>query len=105
MFLILGSLLASTTGCATTPLIVTTLSALRCADLIPQSYRSPVLGTPLLRAGATVADLGAALDGQTAKLDQANGRTSDLIAIADMCQAQQDKVLAQLHPKPWWRFW
>lgn len=103
--LILALFSSSTAGCVSTRPLVTTLAALRCADLIPPDYRQQVAGTPLLRPGATVADLGAALDGQTAKLDQANGRTADVIRIADACQAQQDKVLQTLAPKPWWRFW
>lgn len=82
------------------------LAALNCAAVIPPSYRQPVKPVPLLRVGALVGDVGSALDGQTAKLDQANGRTGDVIAMADSCQAHQQAVLAALKPKrPWWKFW
>jgi hypothetical protein len=51
-------------------------------------------------------DLWSALDAQTARLDQANGRTADVIAMADACQTHQAKVIATLAaPRPWWRFW
>lgn len=95
----------SMTGCLGTMPIVTTLAALDCASLIPPTYRRPVPPVPLLRVGATVGELGSALDGQTGRLDKANGRTADLVAIADTCQAQQAKVLAELKAKPWWAFW
>jgi hypothetical protein len=79
------------------------LSALDCAALIPPSYRRPVAATPLPRTDATAGDLWTALDGQTGRLDQANGRTADLISIAEACQARQAAVVRQLEPKPWWR--
>jgi hypothetical protein len=44
------------------------------------------------------------LDGQTGQLDQANGRTADVIAIAEACDRRSAEVLAALQPKrPWWR--
>lgn len=74
--------------------------------MIPDSYRKPVRPTPRLRDGANVGELGGALDGQTASLDQANGRTADVVAMADACKAHQDAVLKTLTPRrPWWRFW
>ncbi len=54
--------------------------------------------------GPTVGEIAAALDGQTARLTLANGRTSDLIALADACQAQQAQTAKALAPRPWWRF-
>lgn len=74
--------------------------------MIPDSLRLPVTPAPSLKAGATVGDLGVALDGQTAKLDQANGRTADVIQIVGVCDAHNATLLATLAPKPpWWRFW
>lgn len=95
----------SISACASTPPIVTILGGLKCADLIPASHRQPVKGIGLLRLGATVGDLGAALDGQTARLDQANGHTADVVAIADACQKRQLELLEQLKPAPWWARW
>lgn len=84
---------------------MTILSALNCASLIPNSYRRPVKPVPLLADGAVVGEALDALDGQTAKLDQANGRTADVIDIADTCNARQAQVLETLKPQAWWRFW
>lgn len=96
------SLLLLTGGCATTPVTVTILAALRCAPLLPPSYRSPVRPVPLLKGDATVGDALDALDGQTAALDQANGRTADVIAITEACDARTAEVAQQLKPRKWW---
>lgn len=79
-----------------------TLAALDCASVIPQSYRSPVAATPLPSATAKAGDLWSALDGQTQRLDTANGRTADVIGMADTCQAHQAAVLKTLTKRPWW---
>jgi hypothetical protein len=76
---------------------------LDCAALIPPSYRRPVPPAPLPDPSATAGELWITLDGQTTALDQANGRASDLLAIADACQARQVAVVAALNPKPWWQ--
>lgn len=63
-------------------------------------------GTQLPPTDAKAGGLWAALDAQTDRLDRANGRTSDVIAIADNCQAQQLKTQQQLQPRrPWWKLW
>ena len=102
-------LLLSTTpavsGCAATTPMPAILPALDCAAIIPPSYRKPVAPTPLPAADAVAGDLWSALDDQTSRLDQANGHTADVIAIADACQQHQAKVIASLAPHPWWRFW
>lgn len=55
------------------------------------------------------ADAGTALnrlDGQTAKLDLANGRTTDVIAITDACDKRSAEVFEALQPKrKWWKPW
>ena len=93
-------------GCAGTlhtPLI---LAALDCASVIPNSYRTPVAATAMPGQTADAGDLWGALDDQTSRLDRANGRTSDVISMADSCQVHQAKVLATLTPhRPWWRWW
>ncbi len=93
-------------GCAAMPTSTAPiLPALDCAAIIPPSYRQPVPGTPLPAADAAAGDLWSALDDQTARLDQANGRAADLIAMAQDCRDLQSQTLARLKPAPWWAFW
>ena len=68
------------------------------------SAEAPVAipATPLPPTDATAGDIWQALEGQTTQLDQANGRTSDLIEIADSCQKRQVAVLNALNPPPWY---
>lgn len=74
--------------------------------MIPPSYRRPVPATRLPEANATAGSLWSSLDDQTSRLDRANGRTGDVIAMADACQVHQAAVLAAISPKrPWWKFW
>lgn len=73
--------------------------------MIPPSYRAPVPPTPLPPTDATAGDVWTALDGQTTQLDAANGRSADLVQMADGCQARQAAVLTALNPKPWWKLW
>lgn len=95
---------ALVSGCATSPPMPVVLTALKCGPLIPPSYRRPVPPVPLIRPDATAGDALTALDGQTAALDQANGRTADVIAIVDTCDKRSAEVFEALRPKPWWRF-
>lgn len=97
------ALAVALSGCISTRLSPPVLAALDCSQIIPPSFRTPIPGTPLPDTGATAGDLWKALDGQTTQLDQANGRISDLNAIADGCQARQQAVLAALDPPPWWQ--
>jgi hypothetical protein len=61
---------------------------------------------PLPRLDATKGDLAAALDGQTGRLDQANGHTADVVQIVDACKRRQQAVLKALQPThPTWAFW
>ncbi len=61
---------------------------------------------PLPAPDATKGDLATALDGQTARLDLANGHTADLAALIDRCIVRQDAVLKALQPPPpAWEFW
>ena len=92
-------------GCASLTPTPARPPALDCAALIPPSYRAPIPGTALPDGKADAGDLWTSLDDQTARLDRANGRTADLVSIADQCQAQQVKVAAALKPRPWWKCW
>ena len=100
------SILLAAAGCAATPPIEMTPPALNCAALIPPSARQPVSPALLPAVDATAGAVWSALDDQTGRLDQANGRIGELAAIADACQAQQARVTSALTPKrPWWRVW
>ena len=94
--------LAGCVGTVRTPIM---LAALKCGPLIPQSYRKPVPPADLPPPDATAGDLFGALDGQTAALDQANGRTADVIAITEACDKRQAEVMEAVAPKRgWWPF-
>lgn len=86
------------TACATTNQRLAVL-AVRCGDAIPAEYRAMVKGVTGLGSEATIADLAEKLDGQTAKLDQANGRAADLIAMIDQCDARNEEIVKELTPK------
>jgi hypothetical protein len=95
---------ALASGCATTPPMPVMLAALKCGPLIPESYRHPVSPAPLLPPDATAGDALTALDGQTASLDRANSRTTDVIAIVDACDKRSAEVAQALKPKrPFWK--
>lgn len=53
----------------------------------------------LSSVGSDVGGLGQALDGQTARLDQANGRTSDVITVVDDCDRRNAELLKSIQPK------
>jgi hypothetical protein len=72
--------------------IVTTQSA-GCSSLIPDSWLLGVPAAPLPE-GNSVGDWVAFGDAQTAKLDQANGRTKDAIEIQRRCEAR-DRAAVQ----------
>lgn len=81
-------------GCAAigpTPAIPPVFS---CAALIPAADRTPVAPTPLPQTDATAGALWIALDDQTARLDQANGRLADVLEIQQRCEAEQAKAAA-----------
>ena len=97
---------ASISGCAGMPPIVTTLAALDCAREIPADHRQPVRGVPLPRLDAGKGEIASALDGQTGRLDAANGHTADVVKIVDACADRQQRVLKALLPQhPAWQVW
>lgn len=75
------------------------LAALKCGPLIPPSYREPVRSVPVLAVPSTAGDMAASLDGQTARLDQSNGRTADVIALVEACDARTAEVTKALQPR------
>jgi hypothetical protein len=56
----------------------------------------------LLDKPATAGQLGVLYDAAVSAIHQANGRTSDLVAIAALCQAKQVAILQALTPPPPW---
>jgi hypothetical protein len=81
--LMLGAL---TSSCA--PPIVTTHPS-GCSSLIPSEWKQSVEGVDPPGASGrptVIADWQVAFDGQTGRLDQANGRTKDSIGIVERCE-------------------
>ena len=74
------------TACAGATPIVTSPAA-ACAVLLPPDWRAGVAGAPL-PIGNTVGEWIAFADAQTGKLDEANGRTRDTIAIVERCEGR-----------------
>ena len=101
---ILSSCAVLASGCVASVPMPTMLAALKCAPLVPQSYRQPVPAAALLRPDATAGDALDALSGQTAALDQANARTGDVIRIVETCDKRSEEVAQAFAPKkPWWK--
>ena len=98
--LILGSTPLAVGACALTRPIGTTPDVFSCAALIPPNDRQPVAPTALPPPDAVAGALWIALDEQTARLDMANGRAGDVVAIMDQCEAERAKAFAP--PKPAW---
>lgn len=69
-----------------------------CSSLIPESWRLGVEGAEL-PAGDTVGDWIAFADAQTGKLDAANGRTADALAIVGRCEARDREAVKRSRPK------
>lgn len=89
-------------GCVATRANVTIQPALACSKLIPDDWRRGVQGAnmPTTVAAGEWLIFG---DAQTAKLNEANGRTRDSIAIVEKCEAREAAIAEALKPKPWWK--
>ena len=72
---------------------VVTTQQTSCTTLIPPEWEQGVAGVPLPALDSSVGELFAALDGQTGKLDQANGRTRDSIGIVKRCEARDAEAV------------
>lgn len=75
------------------------LAALKCGGGIPPSYREAVPGVSLSSVGTDLGGALSALDGQTARLDQSNGRTADVIVVIDDCDKRNVELLKSIQPK------
>ena len=80
------------TACAGAPPIVTA-SAAGCAALLPADWKAGVPGAALPPDEASVGDWVSFGDAQTGRLDQANGRTADAIAIVERCEARDAEAV------------
>lgn len=87
-------------ACAALPPTPPIPPAFSCAAMIPDSDRKPVAPTALPPAEATAGALWIALDDQTGRLDMANGRTADVLAITQQCEAERAKAAAP-RPRGW----
>jgi hypothetical protein len=99
--LILPCMALALTACAGGPPIVAASNA--CSALLPQQWRSPVLGAPL-PGSDTIGEWIVFADAQTAQLDKANDRTLAAIGIVERCEARDAAALAASR-RPWWKFW
>ena len=86
-------------GCVGMPPIVAAPSA--CSSLIPEAWRLPVEGAPF-PSGDAISDWIIFADAQTARLDQANGRTADAIGIIERCEGR-DRDAVNRARRPWWQ--
>ena len=84
------------TACAGGVPIASTPSA--CSGLIPDSWHKPVEGAPL-PDGNTVGDWVAFGDAQTGRLDVANGRQADTLAIISRCEERDKAAVKQSRPR------
>ena len=87
LFLLLGACL---TGCG--PKVVTALPT-PCSTLIPSSWSTPVPGADLPTDQAIGSWVSFAVQ-QTARLEEANGRTADTLGIVSRCEAR-DRAAVQ----------
>jgi hypothetical protein len=76
-------------GCSA-PTVLSTPNT--CSTLIPESWKAGVAGAEL-PADDTVGSWVAFGDAQTARLDQANGRTRDTIEIVSRCEDRDRKAV------------
>src|SRR6478735_9177965 len=83
-------------ACVGGPVISATPSA--CSTFIPDSWKAGVSGAPL-PDGETVGDWIAFGDAQTARLDVANGREADTLAIIGHCEARDREAVKKSRPK------
>lgn len=69
-----------------------------CSSLIPESWKAGVAGAPL-PDGNTVGDWIAFGDAQTGRLDVANGRQSDTLAIISRCEDRDALAVKRSKPR------
>jgi len=78
-------------GCMTRPTVTT--QTISCTEVVPKEWEQGVPGVEMPGLNAAVGEIWAALDGQTGRLDQANGRTKDTIGIVKRCEARDAQAV------------
>ena len=99
--LISTALLAS--GCASVRPMPLAQSA-PCSSLVPSGLRADVAPVDLPPADATAGQVWSALDGQTGRLDTANGFKTAALEVITGCEARDAAALRRI-ARPWWQFW
>lgn len=84
-------------GCMGKPSVVATPNS--CVTLIPENWRAGVPGVSL-PSNDTIGEWIAFGDGQTGKLEQANGRTRDSIEIVERCE-NRDREAVRKATRGW----
>jgi hypothetical protein len=100
--IVLISALMAVTSCAMfqgKPIVSATPND--CSSLVPDSWKQGVPGVDLPGLDAAVGELWVAIDGQTGRLDQANGRTKDSIEIVERCE-ERDRKAVQKATQGFW---
>jgi hypothetical protein len=94
------------TACAGTPPPAKILAALDCRPFLnPLRAKTPSAPVPTVPELTGPQGLGRALtfaDAQTGQLDKANDRADTVIAIEDLCHAQEERVREALEPPSLW---
>lgn len=94
-WLLLSAMLALPACVSAGPILATPGA---CSTLIPDSWAAGVAGAPL-PDGSTVGDWIAFGDAQTGRLDVANGRQADTLAIIARCEARDRAAVRKSRPK------
>ncbi len=77
-------------GCMGKPTVLSTPNS--CVTLIPETWRGGVPGV-VLPANDTIGEWIVFGEGQTGKLEQANGRTRDVIEIVERCEKRDSEAV------------
>jgi len=100
------------TGCASTASTTMILAALNCEDYLQPVVLEPCQ-SPLIPSPTTTDPVTGALtitegqsdtysDAQAYALEKCNNARASVVHIMRTCQAQQEKILQDLKPKPWY---
>lgn len=101
--LILSLTMLAVAACAGGPRIVAAPNA-PCSSLVPDSLRADVEPVDMPSRVAPAGEVWTALDGQTGRLDVANGNKRAGLEIVEKCEARDAAALNRL-TRPWYAFW
>ena len=94
--LLLGSMMLGLQACVGGGLILAAPSA--CSALIPDNWHQPVAGADIPE-DHTIGGWIAFADAQTGRLDVANGREADTLAIIARCEERDKAAVRKSRPK------